>query len=909
LTHRYLSINDKMMNKIAFSVFYFLVSIHMCFGQVRIAGSVLENDSNNALSNVSVTAARYGQKLIFAYESTNLSGEFLLDIPKEYEIFTLAIKKIGYETIYQDVVIAEQNQENLKLSFYLKKNPLDLQEVVVSTSRAPIVIKSDTVLFDIHHFERKNDQSLEDVLKRIPGFNVLSSGELEYNGRPINKVVIDGQEISNVGAAVTTRSISPHQLAGLELRSKEQSSKIKNSILDETDFMVLDVKLKDEYKNKGFGKVRGTVGYREKVEPGLFGTGFVFKDIVSVHAFVEHDRFGNEEIPLTSVQNIGSEAFAKLFELPTDFNEFRTREGFQSELYGFQDYIQKERSIVGLTSKIKLSDYASLFIGTYNVSGFDHRQRSTNQIFFENFNPSLLEIQNQSKFWLSKNKVELRYDKEHLKIISDVNFVLNNETLNTNAKEKEREKNYFYSSDIRQNEFYFNNKLEYFFVPKKWALSIKSSFAHVNGGKNLLSVHNDSLLRSIQGLSAGETLSNFRQYQDYQDRVYALNAGFYHKRRNGNLTFGLETMYQILIKQKDGLEKKDGLEEMIIVNSPYNLGRRALDYTLLRPYFSSQIRFNKNWTLTNKISYANFNLQDPILYESKRGAFEIDSKLIFNKLPSDFSLSYSRELQMFPLNKIIGGYDLIGFRDVGRPIGILFKPQLGEILELTYSRPFPFGIQMILSTLTGRSFAENGVNIQSIPISETVYDQLETSYLLGEIQFQKTILEESILLEQINSYIGLRQLNSIEGLSPFFVYSNIFLNEFNAHLTPHQSAFTVDLENKLSRFNFSNQLSDSKSKQNMFSTFLNLQLLPSQKQWAIGPYLRTVWFFDGTTGNFTDLGGTFQWKKNTFNLRIIGNNLLNSKTFVRQRAFPAFYELETEGVFGRFFKVALEYSF
>ncbi|EIM72511.1 hypothetical protein A3SI_19691 [Nitritalea halalkaliphila LW7] len=728
----------------------------------------------------------------------------------------------------------------------------------------------------------------------------------------IQKVLINGRETSNAGAALITRTLSAEQIAQVEIRKREQSDKIKNSLLDTNDFMVLDITLKDEYTNRPFGKLRGTLGLQDQLEPGFFSNNMFVGEQVSFHAFLEHDRLGNEEISLMSVRNIGNEALAQLTALPADFQDFKSGSGFQRELFGFEDFIRKERTIGGVTSKIELSDNSSVFIGSYNVMGIGENARELQQIFFDEQPSSSLQLRNRSDFVTSKNKVEYRFDTDRVKFVSDVNFVFQDALNRTHALEAITDHAYTFTADTRQSEFYSNNRLEYFLVPKKWALSAKLGVASIHADQSFRSQHNDLLLRRAQGFQIPTDQTDLVQEVALRDRFFFGSLELYRKLAYGNLTGGMEFKRQELQMSKQAFDGDSSNGGELLPNSLFNLAPTTLGYQVFRPYLRHQYRFSNALTFTNKLRYAWYQLPESPTIVGDRGAFEVYSMLDFSGDIVDFTLTYQQSFEMFPLKKVIGGHDLLGFRSVGIPAQRIMEPQMQEVAEFNISFPIPFiGAQSMLAALAGRAFNGNFVSLDATPVVQTVYDQLESSYFLTELQLERPLLQDRMLLSQVNSFFINRQENAFSLEDNFFIDFNYFASELNLKFTPAKSKVAFDFINKFSRLDLLSELSPQTTDQTMFSTFANLKYVPSKGNWTAGPYVRRVWFLSGAEGTFTDVGGQFfistADKKWVF--RLIGYNLLNNREFVRQQALPVFFEIENERVFSRFVKLEVEYRF
>jgi len=274
---------------------------------------------------------------------------------------------LSYKEYEQTILLAEAGKDTIRIKAVLTPRSVVLDEIEIKAP-SPIIVKKDTIIYDITHWQRAGDETLEDVLRKMPGFKVRADGELEFEDRQIDKVLINGKEFNSTGAAVLTRSLDPSRIENVEIRKKEQSKKLKNSLLDSKEIVVLDIKLKDELDNSLFGRLRATAGLQsQRLLPGAYANFFSIRSKSATHLFAERDLLGNQEISIYQIRNIGDEAMGKLFQLPADFSELMQREGYNAELYGFKDYSRNERNIVGLTSKYSFSPQTDFYIGSYNT--------------------------------------------------------------------------------------------------------------------------------------------------------------------------------------------------------------------------------------------------------------------------------------------------------------------------------------------------------------------------------------------------------------------------------------------------------------------------------------------------------------------------------------------------------------
>lgn len=54
----------------------------------------------------------------------------------------------------------------------------------------------DTIDYYVGMFKQKQDRTLEDVLKKMPGISVGSDGSISVGGKRINKFYIEGMDAS-----------------------------------------------------------------------------------------------------------------------------------------------------------------------------------------------------------------------------------------------------------------------------------------------------------------------------------------------------------------------------------------------------------------------------------------------------------------------------------------------------------------------------------------------------------------------------------------------------------------------------------------------------------------------------------------------------------------------------------------
>lgn len=153
------------------------------------------------------------------------------------------ISHLGYahKTIY--LVNYKIDQEIVTV---LQEQTIELETITIASQRAPIKVKGDTTIYDPQYFKLQFDQSLGDILSRIPEFE-LDDGRMMYKGSALNELLIDNYDIFNQNSDDYQKQISVDVIDKIEVVKKEnEEGRVLYS---------LNVKVNNSHKNKILGNV------------------------------------------------------------------------------------------------------------------------------------------------------------------------------------------------------------------------------------------------------------------------------------------------------------------------------------------------------------------------------------------------------------------------------------------------------------------------------------------------------------------------------------------------------------------------------------------------------------------------------------------------------------------------------
>ncbi|WOC51829.1 hypothetical protein BPO_1182 [Bergeyella porcorum] len=188
-----------------------------------------------------------GKDAILAYGISNSKGEYKVSFSSNEARVEVKIKAFNHKPLTQQVKNETQNL-NLKLA----SDATEIKEVKLKTKI--ITKRGDTITYDISQFDSKSDRTLADVLKKVPGVEVNSNGQILVGGEPINKFYINGKDLMEGGYGAVVNSLPKDAVQKMEVLENHQPVKILQDKIP-SERAAINIKLKNKITMTGRGEV------------------------------------------------------------------------------------------------------------------------------------------------------------------------------------------------------------------------------------------------------------------------------------------------------------------------------------------------------------------------------------------------------------------------------------------------------------------------------------------------------------------------------------------------------------------------------------------------------------------------------------------------------------------------------
>lgn len=235
-----------------FLLIFFLFFSLSGFSQEVLYGNVMDSLRNPLpLANVIAEPKDTLEQLKFSI--TNELGRYQLSL-KEID-YTIKVIYLGYEQSSYEFSSGMSNEKD----FILKKKSEDLEEVVIEM---PVEVREDTIFYNVEKITTGEERKLKDILKKLPGVEVLDDGNVTFQGKKINKVLVENKAFFGGDSKLAIDNIPADAIDQVQILENYSDIAILKELQDGNK-TAMNIKLKEDNKNFVFGDMESGKGNKD----------------------------------------------------------------------------------------------------------------------------------------------------------------------------------------------------------------------------------------------------------------------------------------------------------------------------------------------------------------------------------------------------------------------------------------------------------------------------------------------------------------------------------------------------------------------------------------------------------------------------------------------------------------------
>lgn len=752
-----------------YALLFFCISISAS-AQITLEG-IVRDTVNAPLELANVIAINQDTNAMASYGITNDAGYYKIELGVN-GTFQVQISYVGMQTLKETITTQESD---IKRDFtLLPENALDEVEVVYEM---PVQIKGDTLVYNADSFQDGSERKLEDVLEKLPGVEINEDGQIEVEGKVVNKLMVNGKDFFDGDTKLASKNIPSKAVDKIQvLRNYSEVGQLR-SVRNNQDNVALNIKLKEGKENFWFGDVTAGGGFSPDdglyvLQPKLF----YYSPKYTINFIGDFNNTGEVALNRRDIRN-----FSGGFRVPS------SNSGTNISL-GNNDisFLTNQNNTLEIESKLATANFSYSPTTALDISGFviysSSRILSRETSFIQYTDPEL-GIPDEATEQLGRERSEEGLAKLSLSFQPNFNNQVDYDVL---ARISDDRQSQFISSSVlgntaRRDDFTpvsISQNLNYYYTLNEtniFALEAQHLVKDEDPFYNAILTNNpteedsfDSTAETL-GFDTGQSAYNFDQNRRVKSNQLDAKLDYYNilnKKSNLNLTLGL-----ILSRQEFNSSIFQFLDDGTLLSPTptINEGRAVNDteYNFSDFYLGLRYRVKSGkFTITPGVSahlYGNKNTQFNNTFEDNffRILPEFETRIDLKKSES-LTFRYTMRNTFTDVTRIAEGLVLNNFNNIQFGEAEL-ENALSHNLSLLYNS---FNLFNYTNVFARASYSNNIDQIRSLTDFENVIRTStffnssfadETFSLFGRIQrtFGKVqaTLNTSFNYSKINQFI------------------------------------------------------------------------------------------------------------------------------------------------------------
>ncbi|MDO8997560.1 MAG: TonB-dependent receptor [Sediminibacterium sp.] len=289
------------MTRLTLIGLFILATISNTFAQQgSIKGIVTDTLNKQNLSNAVVSVLRAKDSVLVKFTRTNKEGNF--DLPNLTAGKYIVMVTYPAYADYVDIINTTGGITDLGKISVITKATL-LQEVIVKQTIGSIRMKGDTTEYKADSFKVSANADVQELLRKMPGIQVNSKGEITAQGERVQKVLVDGEEFFSDDPAVVTKNLRADAVDKVQSFDKKSDQAVFTGIDDGQKIKTLNLTLKEDKKKGYFGKAEAGGDFDKYGYGKLLANSFKGKRKISGYLTTDNTKF--ESLNWNENQNYG----------------------------------------------------------------------------------------------------------------------------------------------------------------------------------------------------------------------------------------------------------------------------------------------------------------------------------------------------------------------------------------------------------------------------------------------------------------------------------------------------------------------------------------------------------------------------------------------------------------------------
>ena len=328
---------------------FFCLVVH---SQLKLEG-VVTDSLEIPLQSASVVAINKATNGLESYGLTDEKGNYKLKL-KGGAGYKIQVSSIGLITINDTL----QTKDVDLIRNYVLRADIVLDEVVV---KMPVVVRGDTLIYNADSFKNGSERKLEDIIDKLPGVEINENGQIEVEGKVVNKLMVNGKDFFDGDTKVGTKNIPSNAVDKIQvLRNYAEVGQL-SGVRNNQDNFAINIKLKQGKESFWFGNVTG--GFGDSPDDNLYLLQpklFYYNPKYSINVISDLNNIGEVALTRRDIRGFGG-----------GFRRPSSRSGTSIDLGDNSlNFLTNQRNALKIESKLASANFSYSPKQSLDLSGF-----------------------------------------------------------------------------------------------------------------------------------------------------------------------------------------------------------------------------------------------------------------------------------------------------------------------------------------------------------------------------------------------------------------------------------------------------------------------------------------------------------------------------------------------------------
>ena len=250
----------------------------------NVSGTIIDGENGEPLPIAAVQILSLPDSTQAKGVVTDMDGNFSATSVKNGK-YIVRVSYIGYITSETPLNITGKSARNIVMEdIELRSDANLLAETTITAEVPKVQAVKDTIMFNSAAYRLSEGASVQELIKKLPGVDIDSDGNMTVNGKAVTQILINGKEYLGDDITTLLENLPANVIDRLKTYEKKSDLARITGIDDGEEQTVFDLQTKEEMKG-------GLLNTYDVAYGSDYGENSLYNGQIMANRFTDHNQF------------------------------------------------------------------------------------------------------------------------------------------------------------------------------------------------------------------------------------------------------------------------------------------------------------------------------------------------------------------------------------------------------------------------------------------------------------------------------------------------------------------------------------------------------------------------------------------------------------------------------------------